>query len=981
MVQSDVAEPGDAPDRVSRGADGMLGADEAMVLDTVAREVLSASDSGELTRVLVRDIHRMLELRSCNVWLIDPDARMLVQVAQEGFAHPPGPVPIDRNSDLGTSLLERRAVVRENSGDPTTPPTTRAILAMLGPESKSLVVMPLWVESEPIGALICVWPTPRTFEARELQLLQTIAALLALGVRTTELRDELTTATGSEGPREADTRRVELLLENARLLEAERAALERERTELESTQMLLDAMRSLEARFDLQTVLERLAEIALRFTGATRAFVNVIDSQRQVLIPMVPPGGLAAPHGPEIPFERLSATSRQCIEAAETAVLDYERPDIADYDRQIAEANRSRVVLFVPLAVHGNLVGHISLDVPGERHDFTPREIEMVEAIAGQAALVVRNAWLYEDARAARKAEARRAERMTLLRELSDVTLTAQSVSDAARRAAGIVSRGLDLSSAAILESDATDTALVPVATLGFDPDIRLSPVRLESDDLAAAVYRTQRAVFIGDVEEDDTLTARARQFARSMGICASATFPLIVRGRPLGVFVATWEQPHAFDADETSFLQAVASQVALGLQNARLFDEVQRHADLEWVLARAGAALASSLDVFEVLPDVLRSAGRILGAEGVALTQREGSGWRTASATGIPDEVVGIWYADQAVPLLTEVAQRRTLHFVVDVPSSPRIHKERAACIGHTSYAAFPVLHRSEVTAALEFFWRHQRDALSEDESDFISRLTFIVGLAMANSKLYQAEHDLAETLQEALLSLPDSVDGVDFAYAYRSSSVAARVGGDFYDVFEIDDHRIGITIGDVAGKGVDAAILTSLVKHTVRAYCVEPEHGPGRVLELANELVARSTPVESFATVFLGVYDRERCVLEFANAGHTTSAVVRADGVEPLGGTGPILGAFAQVTYEQRAIPLANRDMLFLYTDGLTEARRGSDQYGEERLFELLETVAGRPVATVVERSIADVLAYAEGRLRDDLAILVVVPTPDGG
>ena len=221
----------------------------------------------------------------------------------------------------------------------------------------------------------------------------------------------------------------------------------------------------------------------------------------------------------------------------------------------------------------------------------------------------------------------------------------------------------------------------------------------------------------------------------------------------------------------------------------------------------------------------------------------------------------------------------------------------------------------------------------------------------------------------------LPESLRGVEFAPSYRAATQSTLVGGDFYDLFELDDDRIGITIGDISGKGLGAAVLTSLVKDTIRAHANERTKTPAQILSLTNDLVFRSTPTEVFATVFFGILDRRDGRLLFANAGHTTAAIMRCDGVtSELAVTDPILGAFASVDFGESEEHLDAGEMLFLYTDGLTEARRGSELYGEERLFALLGKSTREPAQEVVAEVMDDVLRFASGNLRDDLAILAV-------
>ena len=177
------------------------------------------------------------------------------------------------------------------------------------------------------------------------------------------------------------------------------------------------------------------------------------------------------------------------------------------------------------------------------------------------------------------------------------------------------------------------------------------------------------------------------------------------------------------------------------------------------------------------------------------------------------------------------------------------------------------------------------------------------------------------------------------------------------------------------MAGKGIDAAVLTSMVKNTIRAHANEKGKTPKRILELTNDVVYKSTPTEAFVTVFFGILDCRDGRLVYGNAGHTTTAVVRADGtLGSLAVTGPLLGAFEDVEYDEAEACLELDELLFLYTDGLTEARRDGELYGEERLFDFLASTHGGSPRDVVHGVIEDVMAYSGNRLRDDLALLGV-------
>ncbi len=243
--------------------------------------------------------------------------------------------------------------------------------------------------------------------------------------------------------------------------------------------------------------------------------------------------------------------------------------------------------------------------------------------------------------------------------------------------------------------------------------------------------------------------------------------------------------------------------------------------------------------------------------------------------------------------------------------------------------------------------------------------------------------EH-IADVLQEALLSVPTELPGVEFGHLYRSATQATRVGGDFYDLFALDGDRIAMLVGDVSGKGLAAATLTSRVKNTIRAYCFEGD-SPARVLERTNNILMRSTEVTSWASIFLGFLHVPSGRLVYCSAGHPPTAVRRtsaADGTHTsflLQTTSPIVGAFEVARFQDEEEFLHPSDVLLMYTDGVTEARSGRDLFGEERLLALLSGLDGIGTPSIPGRIFASLLAYTSGRLSDDIALVALARRAD--
>lgn len=234
-----------------------------------------------------------------------------------------------------------------------------------------------------------------------------------------------------------------------------------------------------------------------------------------------------------------------------------------------------------------------------------------------------------------------------------------------------------------------------------------------------------------------------------------------------------------------------------------------------------------------------------------------------------------------------------------------------------------------------------------------------------------------VARTLQDSLLPphLPE-IYGVEVAARYRPAGHSVEVVGDFYDLFELGDDGWGVVIGDVCGKGVEAAGLTALARHTVRAAAMR-ERVPSRILGMLNDAVLASETGERFCTaVFvLLVPDGDGMACTVSCGGHPQPLVLRADGsVETVGRLGTLLGTLPEPELADEGTTLAAGDALVLYTDGALEARHGREQLGEERLRELVAGCAGLRADDIAEAVAQGVEAFEAGVANDDLAVVVL-------
>ncbi len=233
-----------------------------------------------------------------------------------------------------------------------------------------------------------------------------------------------------------------------------------------------------------------------------------------------------------------------------------------------------------------------------------------------------------------------------------------------------------------------------------------------------------------------------------------------------------------------------------------------------------------------------------------------------------------------------------------------------------------------------------------------------------------------LAVEVQRRLLPSisPTSSIGEFAAYTLPARSV----GGDYYDFLQVGDHRVGIALADIAGKGVAAALLMSVVQASLRVLSSQENLSLPDLAAQLNRYLHRSTGASSYATFFYAQVNEETRELRYVNAGHNPPFLLRngASVVEPLATGGMIIGMFPQAAYEEGSVALRSGDILIVFTDGVTEALNPmEEEFGEERLTQLLRTLAGLPVQEISSRIAAALRAWiGTADQHDDLTFVVL-------
>ncbi|MBE0476542.1 MAG: SpoIIE family protein phosphatase [Coriobacteriia bacterium] len=374
-----------------------------------------------------------------------------------------------------------------------------------------------------------------------------------------------------------------------------------------------------------------------------------------------------------------------------------------------------------------------------------------------------------------------------------------------------------------------------------------------------------------------------------------------------------------------------------------------------------------------EALCSAIAAAADAIGCESSAIAMRRDDQWRVMQHCERPG---ASWepFSTEDFPHVALAIRAAATVGVEDTLNDERLNPYMMKALGVRAALVVPLLALPEPEGALAFNVHSAPTRFSPAQVDFAQRLASVVTLASENARMYQSERMIAVTLQESMLNVPRKIRGVEFGHAYRSASESALVGGDFYDLFEIDDRRVAILIGDVSGKGIEAAVTTSLIKNTIRASAYE-EPSPAAVLNKTNEIVRVQTEIELFATAFLAVLEHTEGAITYASAGHPPALLLAPGGeVRLLAEHSTLLGTFENTTFDETVDSMAPGEVLVLYTDGVTEARRDGRMLGEQGLEEILRGATGRSPEEVVRAVFDGVLRFTHGQLSDDLALLAI-------
>ena len=537
---------------------------------------------------------------------------------------------------------------------------------------------------------------------------------------------------------------------------------------------------------------------------------------------------------------------------------------------------------------------------------------------------------------------------------------------------------------------DETREGLVWKKAVGYNPEEVAAHKVIPFDrSVASAAWREGLTINVGDVSRDSRYLPVATAEGSHPRSEIAVPLTLARENRVVGVMTMESLEPNYFTRDHERTLGALGAHLAVALEHARVYDELRRRTREMRTMIEIGHEIASILDLDRLLNHIAALLDRIIDyefllvglideaseelvwhvEEGYGATKRE-----HASRTKVSHGVVG------------RAVRERSTQIVGDVSRDPDYYvSDKWDDQGQRSEIAVPLVCEDKIIGALALE-SSRVNAFDEYHGRLLENIANNLSIAVVNARLYsehvererQLEREIlmARDVQRAMIpDAPPQIKGFDIAARLEP---ALNLSGDFYDYIPLSPDRVGILLGDVAGKGVRAAMGMAAARSILRSVA-RRGGGPSRVLRDANLRLHRDLGRQLLLTLVYAVLDPRTKTLNYCNAGHNPPLLVKASGKwKALKTGGLLLGVFDKQQYKSETLRLEKGDALFFYTDGLTEAHTPQPnriEFGEARILDFLLEHRHLRASAIIEAFFNHIEEFTTGaHQHDDLTLVVI-------
>ncbi|HET7186044.1 MAG TPA: GAF domain-containing protein [Terriglobales bacterium] len=581
-----------------------------------------------------------------------------------------------------------------------------------------------------------------------------------------------------------------------------------------------------------------------------------------------------------------------------------------------------------------------------------------------------------------------------LLMEVAEVVNTTLDLNTILRRVAELVRRVIDYEHFAILLLNEKTQELRIRFSIGHPPDaVERCRIKVGQGVTGLAAQRRE-PVRVNDVR-------KTPQYIETMAdVRSELAVPLIIKNRVIGVIDIEAAQPGYFTEDHQRLLSLVASRIASGIENARLYTRVSRQAKTLAVLNEISRDLTSILHLDALLQRVGEAVTRLIDYQmfSVLLVNQAGTLLEHRFSLRFNETVQVKHDIPIGKGLVGYSALNKTPVLVADVHKDPRYINTNPET---RSELCVPLIYKDKVIGVLDI--EHtRRGYFTDDHLRTMTTLAAQVAIAIENARLYERvakqerrlQKDLALAHELQFRLLPHCCPVMGSAELAAKFVPAREIGGDLYDFLQYErralvgdqgDKRnptLGIAIGDVSGKGAPAALYAALASGYLRSHAVS-RPGAAEMLSLLNQSLGSRRIDGQYISVAYAVWDDQQKLLRVANSGLPRPLHCRAGHVERVDSVGLPIGLFDNVKYDEANYDAQPGDEFVFFSDGVLDAQnREGDQFGERRLERVIAANSGRSADAIVTAIFAAVAEFTAGEAPyDDQTVVVLKVLDDSG
>jgi len=550
-----------------------------------------------------------------------------------------------------------------------------------------------------------------------------------------------------------------------------------------------------------------------------------------------------------------------------------------------------------------------------------------------------------------------------LLLEVADVVNTTLDLDTTLRRVAELVRKVIDYEIFGILLLNDKTQELYFRFSVGHSHEVA-DRMRIKvGEGVTGVAAQRAEAILVNDVANDP------RYISAVPNVRSEIAVPLIVKNRVIGVIDIESPQPDHFTEEHKRLLTLIASRMAVGIENARLYTRISRQAKSLLLLNEIARELTSILNVDELLKRIGELVSRLIDFQmfSILLVDAAGEKLQHRFSLRFQENI----HLKNDIPIgkgiVGAAAEQKQAVLIRDVKKDTRYIETNPET---RSELAVPLIYKDKVIGVLDL--EHTKKGFfTDDHQRTITTLAAQIAIAIENARLYEEigkqerrlERDLAMARELQFRLLPQSRPQLANLEIAAKFSPARAIGGDLYDFIKYSQSRMAFVIGDISGKGAPAAIYAALVSGILRSHApMEP--GPAEMLAAVNYSLAERRIDGQFCSLIYSVWDDQNLTLQVANSGLPRPIYCHKGKTQFIEATGLPLGLFDDAEYDEFTFQAEPGDLFVFFSDGILDAtNRAGDLFGRTRLEKIISNCADNSADSIVKSVFKAVAEHAAG------------------